>query len=278
MIKDKTYKLYNGVEIPVLGFGTWQTKEGIEAYNATSWALKYGYRHIDTAYIYKNEESIGQAILDSNVKREEIFITTKLPADVKTYNGVLECFNESLKNLKTDYIDLYLIHAPWPWTNVGEDYTNGNIEAWRAMIDLYKQGKVKAIGVSNFHVKDIEALIEATSFKPMVNQIRYFVGNTQNTISEYCIENGILVEAYSPMATGELLNNDYLKAMEKKYNKSIAKICIRYCIQKNTLPLPKSIHEERIKDNLDVDFIITKEDMDYLDSLYHIASTRPFRD
>ena len=177
MVKDSYFKLYNGVKIPAVGFGTWQSKSGEETYNACKWALKYGYRHIDTAYAYGNEESVGLAIKDSGIDRSEVFITTKLPSDIKTYEGCIKSFDESLKNLDTEYIDLYLIHAPWPWSNVGIDCAEGNIEAWKAMIDLYNQGKIKAIGVSNFHKKDILPLIEATGFKPMVNQIRYFIGN-----------------------------------------------------------------------------------------------------
>lgn len=276
MIKD--FILSNGVTIPAIGFGTWQTKDGIEAYNATTYALKAGYRHIDTAFVYQNEESVGKAIHDFDIKREEVFITTKLPADIKTYDGALEYFEKSCQNLGVDYLDLYLIHAPWPWSDVGSDYTEGNIEAWKALIHLYNEGKVRSIGVSNFHVKDIKALIEATNFKPMVNQIRYFVGNRQDEITDYCQKNGILVEAYSPLATGELLDNQLLIDLAKKYNKSIAQICIRYCLEKNTLPLPKSVNEARIIANLDVDFKMEETDVKYLDALYHIASTRPFRD
>ncbi|MDE7161857.1 MAG: aldo/keto reductase [Anaeroplasmataceae bacterium] len=276
-MKDKTYTLYNGVSIPAVGFGTWQTKSGKEAYDAVTWALEAGYRHIDTAYIYGNEESIAKAIQDSHIHREEIFITTKLPADIKTYEGTLEYFQKSLDNLKTDYIDLYLIHAPWPWTNVGLDCTEGNIEVWKAMIELYKQKKVRAIGVSNFHQKNIEPLLAATNFKPMVNQIRYFIGNTQDAITSYCQKNDILIEAYSPLATGEILENEKLKAIAEKYKTTIAKICLRYCYQTNTLPLPKSVHKERIFDNLNFDFEIDQEDMDYLNSLQHIGPTRPLR-
>lgn len=276
MIKEKTFKLYNGVLIPAIGFGTWQSK-GDDAYNSVKYAISAGYTHIDTAHAYGNEHLCSQAIIDMNVAREDIFITTKLPAEIKTYDGAIKHFNESLENLKTDYLDLYLIHAPWPWSNVGEDCTEGNIEVWKAFIDLYNQKKVRAIGVSNFHVKDIKAIVEATGVKPMVNQIRYFVGNTQDEITNYCQENDILIEAYSPMATGEMLKLPVLDEMAAKYNTTKAKICIRYCIQKNTLPLPKSVHEERVYENIDVDFEISKEDMDYLDSLNHVASTRPLR-
>ena len=148
---------------------------------------------------------------------------------------------------------------------------------WKAFIELYNAKKIRAIGVSNFHVKDIEALIKATGFKPMVNQIRFFIGNTQEKITKYCQENDILIQAYSPLATGEILGNPMLDDMVKKYNTTKAKLCIRYCIERGTLPLPKSIHEDRIKANLDVDFEISKEDMDYLNSLVHICSTRPLR-
>ena len=277
MMKDKTFILYNGVSVPAVGFGTWQTINGQEAYDAVTWALEAGYRHIDTAYVYGNEESIAKAIKDSGIKREEVFITTKLPADIKTYEGAMEYFQKSLTNLDTDYIDLYLIHAPWPWTNVGLDCTEGNVAVWKAMIELYNQKKVRAIGVSNFHPKDIEALLTATHFKPMVNQIRYFIGNTQEAVTTYCQTNGILVQAYSPLATGQILENEKLKEIAKKYTTTIAKICLRYCFQNNTLPLPKSVHKERIFDNLDFDFEIEKEDMDYLNSLKEIGPTRPLR-
>ncbi len=277
MIKDEFFELYNGVKIPKIGFGTWQTKDGEEAFQAVSWAFQYGYRHIDTAYAYHNEQSVAKAISAFGLKREDVFITTKLPANIKTYSEAKQYFYESLENLNTDYIDLYLIHAPWPWENVGLDCTQGNIDVWRAMIELYEQKKIRAIGVSNFHVKDIEAIYNATGVMPMVNQIRFFVGNTQEDITTYCQKNNILVEAYSPLATGELLDNERLKSMAEKYHTSLAKICLRYCIQRNTLPLPKSVHENRIKDNIDVDFEISSEDMDYLNSLYHIVSTRPYR-
>lgn len=277
MLKDEYYTLYNGVQIPKIGFGTWQTRDGVEAYNSVRWALEFGYRHIDTAYVYGNEKSVASAIRDSLIRREDIFITTKLPADIKTYEGALEYFEQSLKNLDTEYIDLYLIHAPWPWSNVGMDCTSGNCAVWKAMIELYNAKRIKAIGVSNFQVSDIEALISATGVKPMVNQIRFFIGNTQEEITDYCQKNDILVEAYSPLATGELTDNPQVKAIAEKYNTSLAKICLRYCIQRNTLPLPKSVHKERIKENMEIDFELQEEDMRYLDGLHHIASTRPLR-
>ena len=277
MIKNEFFTLNNGVKIPSIGFGTWQVAEGEEGYNSCLWALKAGYRHIDTAFVYGNEPSVARAIADSGISRKNIFITTKLPADIKTYDGAKEYFEKSLKNLDTDYIDLYLIHAPWPWSDVGSDHTEGNIAAWRAMIDLYNDGRVRAIGVSNFHVKDIKAIVEATGFVPAINQIRYFIGNTQNEITEYCQANNILVEAYSPLATGALVEHSDLTKLAEKYGVSIPQLCIRFCVENGTLPLPKSVNEARIKANLEIDFEISKEDMEYLNSLYHIGPTRPYR-
>ncbi len=276
-VKNLDFTLVNGVKIPAIGFGTWQVKDGTEAYNSVKWALEAGYRHIDTAYVYGNEDSVGKAIKDSGIKREELFITTKVPADVKDYEGTIKHFYESLKLLQLDYIDLYLIHAPWPWSNVGQNCDKGNIEVWQAMISLYDKGLIKAIGVSNFSIDNIKNIVVATNFKPMVNQIRYFIGNTQKELTKYCQDNDILVEAYSPFATGELLDNPKLKEMAIKYNTTIPKICLRFCIQNNTLPLPKSVHKERIYDNLDFDFVISESDMDYLNSLDKLASTRPLR-
>ena len=277
MIKDEKMVLYNGIEIPTIGFGTWQTKDGEEAYNSVLWALKAGYKHIDTALVYGNEVSVGRAILDSKIDRQSLFITTKCPADIKTYDGCIKCFYESLNNLSLDYIDLYLIHAPWPWSNVGLDCKDGNIEVWKAMIDLYNAKKIRSIGVSNFSVEDIENIVKATGYKPMVNQIRYFVGNRQDKVTNYCKANDILVEAYSPLATGEILNNEILKKMAEKYNVTVAKLCLNYCLKKGTLPLPKSTHEDRIIANLDIEFEMSTDDIDALDSLDGIGTKKAYR-
>ena len=273
----KEFKLYNGVSIPSIGFGTWQIENGESAYNSTLIALNAGYKHIDTAFAYGNEESIGKAIKDSGINRKEIFITSKVPADIKTYQGTLDHFYESLKRLDVTYLDLYLIHAPWPWSDVGKDCKKENIEVWKALIYLYENKLVRSIGVSNFSVDDIKNLIEATSIKPMVNQIRYFIGNRQDAITNYCQENDILIEAYSPLATGSLIDNEILTNMANKYNVSVAKLCIAYCLANNTLPLPKSKTKERIIANLDVDVNINKEDLAYLNSLGHIGPIKPYR-
>ena len=275
--KYKSFTLYNGVKIPSIGYGTWQISND-EAYEAVKTAIEVGYRHIDTALAYDNEKSVGRAIKDSKVDREKLFITTKLPSHIKTYDEAIKCFNESLINLDLEYIDLYLIHAPWPWSDVGSDHTLGNIEVWKAFIDLYNQGKVKAIGVSNFHVKDLKAIIEATNFKPMVNQIRYFIGNRQDEITSFCQSNDILIQAYSPLATGELVDHEKIIELAKKYDVEVSKICLRYCLQKNTLPLPKSTNKFRMISNLNVDFVIDDKDMEYLDSLNYIATRKFMRD
>ena len=277
MIKNDFFELHNGVKIPAIGFGTWQVKDGNEAYESTLWALEAGYRHIDTAHAYGNEASVGKALRECGIARDEIFVTTKLPSHIKTFDGAKEHFYESLNALGLEYLDLYLIHAPWPWSNIGEDCTEGNIEAWRAMIDLYNEGKIRAIGVSNFAVNDIKAIVNATGVKPTVNQIRYFIGNRQDAITDYCQANEILIEAYSPLATGEIANHEKLADTAKKYGVSIAQLCIRYCVEKNTLPLPKSVHKERIVANIDLDFHIEKEDMDYLDSIGRIGAVKDLR-
>jgi len=261
------FTLSNGVRIPALGFGTWQIPNGKIAYDAVSFALKNGYSHIDTARAYGNEESVGNAVRNSGIERSEIFVTSKLPAEIKTYEGALESFDKTMENLNIDYLDLYLIHAPWPWTKIGEDFTKENIATWKAMEEIYKGGRCRAIGVSNFNVSDLTAIIKNCEIKPMVNQIKFFIGNTQEDVTQFCQQNNILVEGYSPLATGAILDNDAVKSIAQKYNTTLPKICIRYVLQKGALPLPKSTHPERILQNADIDFEITEEDMKYLDSL-----------
>lgn len=263
-------KLYNGLMMPEIGFGTWQI-DPKDASLACKMAYEAGYKMIDTAEAYGNEKEC----ISSFKSTEDIFIVTKLPAQYKTYDEAISHFNESLKKLGR--IDLYLIHAPWPWDQQGKDCMEGNIEVWKAFCDLYKAGKVGAIGVSNFHPDEIEKLYKATGVMPMANQIRYFIGNRQIDTYNYCVKNNILIMAYSPLATSELLQSDEVKKMAKKYGKTEAQICIRYCIDTNTVPLVKSTKEERIKANLDVDFKLEEKDIEYLNSLTPQASTRPFR-
>jgi diketogulonate reductase-like aldo/keto reductase len=253
--------LSNGVKIPCVGFGTWQTKSGDEAENSVKWALESGYRHIDTAWIYGNEESVGKAIKDSGIPRDQYFVTTKIFNRHRGYKDTIEMFETSLKNLGLFYVDLYLIHWPNPlhFRNAFPRILSGT---WRAMEDIYKEGRARAIGVSNFCVRHLDALFEYAEIKPHVNQIRLGPGDTKDDVVYYSRKNGLLLEAYSPLGTGELLKSPELKEIADKYNKSVAQLCIRWSIQMGFLPLPKSVTKERIEENTNVfDFEISQDDV-----------------
>ncbi len=268
--------LRNGVTIPCVGFGTWQVNDGDEAYNSVLHALRSGYTHIDTAAAYGNEESVGRAIKDSGIPRENLFITTKLWNDKRGYEETIEAFNESLKKLGLDYIDLYLIHWPNP-VKYRENYIEMNRVSYKAMEDLYKQGKIRAIGVSNFLVHHLEELMEACEIIPMVNQIRLFPGLRQDEVIEYCKKYNIKIEAYSPFGTGKIFDVEELKVLANKYNKSIAQICLRYSLEKGYIPLPKSVTPSRIESNINIfDFSLDKEDLKLLDNLPNYVS--PLKD
>jgi diketogulonate reductase-like aldo/keto reductase len=262
-----TFTLSNGVEIPKIGFGTWQIPDGAPAYDSVAAALKSGYRHIDTARAYGNEASVGRAIRDSGIPREEIFVTTKLPAEVKDYDQAKASFETTISTLELDYVDLYLIHAPWPWNSMGSDHREGNIAAWRAMEEIYDAKRSRSIGVSNFNVADLESLIDGSKMAPHANQIRFFIGNTQDDVVEFCKKNDILVEGYSPLATGNILDNADVRGIAEKYDRSVAQLCIRYLLEKDILPLPKTTTPSRIVENADVDFEISSDDMTFLDGL-----------
>lgn len=270
-----TMVLNNGVEIPVIGFGTWQST-GEEAYQATLWALEAGYRHIDTAAAYGNEEMIGKAIADSKVKREEIFVTSKLWNQVRGYEETKKACLESIEKLGIGYLDLYLIHWPRP-QKYHDTYLEMNEASYKAMIDLQKEGKIRAIGVSNFYPYHIEDLVNKTGVMPQVNQIKLHPGVIQQEIIDYCREHNILVEAYSPLGTGRLLESTELLEIAKKHNHSVAQVCIRYLLQKGFLPLPKSVHKERIIDNTRVfDFSLDEADMREIDNIPNYGT--PARD
>ena len=270
-ILEETFTLHNGVKVPKLGLGTWQSAPE-DAYNATLFALKNGYTHVDTAIVYGNETEVGRAVRDSGLKRENVFVTTKVPAERKTYQEAKESIEQALRELDLEYIDLMLIHAPRPWAIMHENpenlkYFEENREVWRALEEAYEAGSIKAIGVSNFDVKDLENIMEACKVKPMVNQIIYHIGKTNPEVLEFCKANDILVEGYSPIATGRLLGNEQIEKMASKYDKSIPQICIRYLLEKDILPLPKSVHEKYIIENAKLDFEIELDDMEYLDSI-----------
>ena len=262
-----TYTLSNGVSIPCVGFGTWQSKDGPEARDSVAEALRAGYRHIDTAQGYGNEESVGQAVKESGLKREDIFITSKLTNSVRGYNETLSAFHESLRKLGTDYMDLFLIHWPRP-INFRDDWEAQNAQSWRAMEDLYREGKVRAIGISNFHPHHIEALLKTATVAPMVNQIRLAPGDTQDEVVSFSREKGMLLEAYSPLGVGKVFEVPQMKDLARKYGKSIAQIAIRWSLQRGYLPLPKSVTAERIRENTRIfDFNLDDEDVELIAGL-----------
>jgi diketogulonate reductase-like aldo/keto reductase len=267
MIINESYRLSNGVLIPKIGFGTWQIKKARDAYTATMDALQAGYRHIDTAAVYGNEHAIGRAIQDSKIPRSELFVTTKLRAEIKTEKEILEAFQQSIKKLGLDYVDLYLIHAPWPWNDKGGDYTKENIIAWKTLIHLYEAKLVRAIGVSNFEILDLQSMIQATKFIPHVNQIPFYIGRSQTELRTYCNNHHILVEAYSPLQTGKVFQRQIVHDLAEKYGVTPAQIALRYAIEQETLPLPKSIHSERIIENRNLDFHLDREDVTRLEKI-----------
>ncbi len=262
-----TFLLNNGVEIPCVGFGTWQTPDGEVAANSVAAAIENGYRHIDTAAVYKNEKGVGEGIRRSGVDRESLFVTTKLWNSERGYDKTLKAFESSLLTLGLDYVDLYLIH--WP-ANLKQFQNCDEINAktYEALEKILESGRVKAIGVSNFLVSHLEKLLQNTNIVPAVNQIEFHPGYTQEDTVNFCKENNILVEAYSPLGTGQLLKNKKLIKIAKRYNKSTAQICIRFVLQKGVLPLPKSVTVSRIKENAKVfDFNISDEDMKIIENI-----------
>ncbi len=263
---NDAYILSNGAKIPCIGFGTWLTPDGDVAVESVLEALKVGYRHIDTAFFYGNEASIGKAIRESGIPREEIFVTSKLWNTERGYEKAMAAFELTLQNLGLDYLDLYLIH--WPAAaNQYENWDEVNLSTWKAMTELYKAGKIKTIGVSNFKPHHLASLME-TEVPPMVNQIEYQPGFMQQETVEYCKKNNILVEAWSPLGRGTVLEHETLVSIASKYQKTVAQLCIRWCLQNGTLPLPKSVTPSRIAENANVfDFVIEQADMDVINAL-----------
>ncbi|MCM1512264.1 MAG: aldo/keto reductase [Oxalobacter formigenes] len=266
------FNLRNGCPIPCLGFGTWQTPDGNTAVTAVKTALEKGYRHIDTAAIYGNETSVGHGIAASGLNRNRIFVTSKLWNDSRGYENTFRAFEKTLSNLRLDYLDLYLIHWPASASRF-PDWENINLETWRAFIELYKAGRIRAIGVSNFMPHHLEALMQ-TEVPPMVNQIEYHPGQMQEETVRYCRQHGILVEAWGPLGTGKMLSSTALAAIAGKYKKSVAQLCLRWCLQNNRLPLPKSVTPSRIEENADIfDFTISPEDMEAINNLPYFGGS-----
>ena len=259
-------KLYNNKEIPDIGLGTWlipNDKVGEIVKNAIS----LGYKHIDTAQAYGNEEGIGKALKELNIPRDSIYITTKVEAEIKDYETAKKSINESLRKFQLDYVDLILIHCPVPWReydNRTKDYFEENVAVWKALEEAYEEGKTKAIGISNFEISDTENILSHCKIKPMVNQILIHVGNTPKELIKYCQDHDIVVEAYSPIAHGYADKIKEVNIMADKYNKSFAQICLRYCLDLDTVILPKASSIKHLKDNLDLDFEISNEDLEFL--------------
>jgi diketogulonate reductase-like aldo/keto reductase len=265
MILNEHYTLSNGVKIPKLGLGTWEISDETVAQEVKD-AVAIGYRHIDTAQGYSNERGVGEGIRTCGLKRDEIFVTTKLDAATKGYDATGTGIESSLKALDIGYIDLMIIHAPKPWAEYDKEdrHFEGNRETWRALEDAYKAGKLRAIGVSNFLIEDIENILQSCTVKPMVNQVLTHISNTPFDLIKYCHQKKILVEAYSPIAHGELLKNKEVIKMAEKYKVSVPQLAIRYCLELGLLPLPKTANPKNMKNNADVDFTISAEDMETL--------------
>ena len=258
-----TLRLQNGVEIPCLGFGTWQTPDGETAVRAVRCAIEAGYTHIDTAQVYGNERSVGEAIRQSGVNRGDLFITTKLWNTKHSYELAMRSFEESMDKLGLDYLDLFLIHWPNPVGLRDNDrWQAANAESWKAMEELVEAGRVRAIGVSNFRPHHLDALLKTAKIMPQVNQIRLCPGDTEDETVAYCRERGILLEAYSPLGTGRIFEVPEMRELAEKYGKTVAQICIRWSLERGYLPLPKSVTPSRIVENLDVfDFSLSAEDV-----------------
>ena len=259
MAFEETKKLANGTTIPRLGLGVWRVEDGQQVIDSVKWALQAGYRLIDTAAAYNNEEGVGEGIRQSGVPREEIFVTTKLWNSDQGYESALKAFDQSLEKLGLDYVDLYLIH--WP---VKDKYK----DSWRALEEIYASGRAKAIGVSNFHKHHIQDVLADAKVKPMVDQIELHPTLIQKELRDYLSQEGIAVEAWSPLGQGNLLKEPLLVKIGDKYGKSAAQVIIRWHLQNDIIVIPKSVHEDRIKENFDVfDFELSQDDLKAIDEL-----------
>lgn len=260
-------ELNDGNKIPSIGFGTYKAteQEGIESVKQ---ALQNGYRLLDGAAKYENEEAVGIGIKESGIAREEIFVTTKVWRENLGYEQTKKAVKTSLKKLQLDYIDLYLIHWPANFKNFGNDWKNVNAETWRAMEELQKEGKLKSIGVSNFWIEHLDALLETAKITPAINQIEFHPGYWQAELKNYCDSKNIIIEAWSPLARGRVFTNELLREIAEKHQKSISQICLRWCVQHGVIPIPKSTTLERIKDNIDVfNFELTTEEMEQINQI-----------
>ncbi|RRF90563.1 MAG: aldo/keto reductase [Coriobacteriaceae bacterium] len=274
---EKNVTLSNGVEVPQLALSTWLIDDD-KAAEAVREAVEIGYRHFDTAQAYANERGVGEGMRTAGVPREELFVTTKVAAEHKDYESAARSIDESLGAMGLDYLDMMIIHSPQPWLEVNQSddrYYEGNLEAWRALTDAYKAGKIRAIGVSNFLQGDIDNIWDNTEVKPMVNQVLCHISNTPLDLIEYCQAKGIVMEAYSPVAHGEALKNPTIAQMAEKYGVTVPQLCIRYDLQLGMITLPKTANPEHMRSNADVDFQISAEDME---TLKHVEKIKDYGD
>lgn len=269
-----TLTLNNNIKIPQLGLGTWFIDDANVA-EAVKAAATLGYRHFDTAQAYGNERGVGEGIQNCGISREELFVVSKVAAEHKTYEDAKQGIDETLKKMGLDYLDMMIIHSPQPWDKVNQcddRYVEGNRAAWKALEDAYKEGKLRAIGVSNFQISNLKNLMETCEIKPMVNQILCHISNTPLELIKFCQENDIVIEAYSPIAHGEILHQPEIKAIADKYGVSVPQLCIRYVLQLGAIALPKTANPSHMENNSKVDFEITAEDMEILKQFKHIES------
>ena len=264
---QKAVRLANGAEMPTIGYGTWQVENSSAGADAVAEAIKAGYRHIDGAARYENEVSVGEGILKSGIDRKELFVTSKVWYTHRSYDKVLEACDTTLKDLGLDYVDLYMIH----WPAVAKNYENWQevtAETWRAMEEIYRSGKARAIGVSNFLLQHLEPLLKTAEIVPMVNQIEFRPGYPQIECAEWCMERGIVPEAWRPLGAGTALTGELMTELSKKYGKTPAQICLRWVLQHGLTPLVKSANPVRMRENLDVyDFTLSAENMAKIDAL-----------
>ena len=272
MVLNETYPLANGVQVPKLGLGTWFIDDA-EAAEAVREAVKLGYRLIDTAQAYGNERGVGEGVRTCGVRREELFVASKIAAELKTYEDAAKSIDETLERMGLDYLDQMIIHSPQPWVEVNQSenrYEQGNLETWRALEEARAAGKVRVIGVSNFNEHDLANIIDNASEKPQVNQVLAHISNTPLGLISHCKEQGILVEAYSPIAHGMVLSNPLVAEVAGHYGVTPAQLCVRYCLELGLLPLPKTANAAHMANNADVDFAISAEDTAALKAAEHI--------
>lgn len=268
-ILAENYQLNSGIAIPKIALGTWLI-DNDDVADAVKNAIKLGYRHIDTAQAYGNEQGVGKGIRESGVARDQIFVTDKVAAELKDYDSVAESIDKSLATMELDYLDLLIIHSPQPWKEVNQSddrYYQGNLAAWHAMSDAMKAGKVKSIGVSNFNQGDLQNILDNSDVKPAVDQILAHIANTPKDLIKFCQDNDIQVEAYSPIGHGAVLDQADVKKVAAKYRVSPAQLCLKYDLQLGMVILPKTANPEHMKQNADLDFQISDDDMKTLENV-----------